>query len=152
MFFTLLTTLSVFCVLLPLVTSVTVSTKYGNIEGLVTAYPNASFPFKSVSKFLGVPFAAPPIGELRLKPPQPPVAWKPKVFAATKHGNLCLQSGSFDYWYIMYSETFTYSEDCLYLDVYTPNVSLNLPVLFYIHGGSYSGGGAITFPSDILAL
>ena len=40
----------------------------------------------------------------------------------------------------------------MYLDVYTPNASLNLPVLVYIHGGAYLGGTAITFNSDILAL
>ena len=46
------------------------STKYGDIEGLVASYPNASGPFKSVSTFLGVPFAAPPIEDLRS--PKPP--------------------------------------------------------------------------------
>ena len=148
----LLATLSIFCVMLPLVKSVTVSTQYGDIQGLEASYSNTSFPFKSVSKFLGVPFAAPPIGELRLKPPKPPQEWKPNVLPAKKHGNLCMQSRSFDYWYTMYTKKFTYSEDCLYLDVYTPNVKLSLPVLVYIHGGSYNGGAAITFPSDILAL
>ena len=49
-----------------------VSTRYGDIEGFVTLYPNASGRFKSVSKFLGVPFSAPPTGELRFKAPQPP--------------------------------------------------------------------------------
>ena len=60
---------SVICAFLSLVTSEIVSTKYGDIEGLVTSYPNASGPFKSVSKFPGVPYAAPPVGELRLKTP-----------------------------------------------------------------------------------
>ena len=78
--------------LLPLVRSVTVSTKYGEIEGFIASYPNASGPFKSVSKFLGIPFAAPPIGELRFKAPQPLKAWKPNVLTAKKHGNICIQS------------------------------------------------------------
>ena len=146
------TTLFVFCAFLPLVPSVIVSTKYGNIEGLMTAYPNASGPFNSVSKFLGVPFAAPPIGELRLKAPQPPNEWKPKVLHAKKHGNICWQSRIYEYLFKPYSSNFTYSEDCLYLDVYTPSISSSLPVLVYIHGGSYRFGTAITFPSDILAL
>ncbi|KAL9966471.1 hypothetical protein ACROYT_G024553 [Oculina patagonica] len=143
--------LFIFYTFLHLVKSVTVSTKYGDIEGLVTSYKNASGPFKSVNKFLGVPFAAPPIGELRLKPPQPPMAWK-NVRQATKHGNICWQSKYFEQRVRYFVLNFTYSEDCLYLDVYTPNVSLNLPVMVYIHGGSYRFGTAILFPSDILAL
>ena len=47
---------------------------------------------------------------------------------------------------------FTYSEDCLYLDIYSPNTNLSLPVMVYIHGGGYAGGTAIVSPSDILAL
>ena len=49
-------------------------------------------------------------------------------------------------------QNFSYSEDCLYLDVYTPNVSSRLPVRVYIHAGDYEVGTAITYPSDILAL
>ena len=51
-----------------------------------------------------------------------------------------------------FDPNFTFSEDCLYLDVYSPNVSASLPVMFYIHGGSYEMGSAIIFPSDLLAL
>ncbi|KAJ7384147.1 hypothetical protein OS493_023475 [Desmophyllum pertusum] len=152
---TLLIRFSIFCVFVPLVTSVTVSTKYGDIEGLVASYPNVPTSFKSISKFLGVPFAAPPIGELRLKPPKPPKEWKPKVRPAKKHGNICFQCKRFEIFFKRYAASaynFTYSEDCLYLDVYTPNVSLSLPVLVYIHGGAYELGTSITFTSDILAL
>ena len=145
-------TLFVFCAHLPLVSSVTVSTQYGKIEGLIASYPNASGSFKSVNKFLGVPFAAAPIGELRLKPPQPPTEWKPNVRSAKKHGNICLQPEVFEYLFKPYTANFSYSEDCLYLDVYTPNVSLTLPVMVYIHGGGFQMGCSIPFPSDILAL
>ena len=72
------------------------STKYGDIEGLVTSYPNASDPFKSVSKFLGVPFAAPPTGELRFKAPKPPKEWKLDVYSAKTHGSVWLQSKLFE--------------------------------------------------------
>lgn len=51
-----------------------------------------------------------------------------------------------------FTSNFTYSEDCLFLDVYSPNVSSRLPVMVYIHGGGYQTGSAITFNSDILAL
>ncbi|XP_078376108.1 neuroligin-4, X-linked-like [Oculina patagonica] len=155
MFSTLLASLFVFCVYLPLVKSVTVSTKYGDIEGLVASYPNASGPFKSVSKFLGVPFAAPPIGELRLRPPKPPQEWKPKIRQTKKHGDSCFQPKHWEKLFKRYTAStynFTYSEDCLYLDVYTPNVTMSLPVMVYIHGGAFAGGTAVTFNSDILAL
>ncbi|XP_068696533.1 cocaine esterase-like [Montipora foliosa] len=138
--------------LLPLVRSVTVSTKYGEIEGFIASYPNASGPLKSVSKFLGIPFAAPPIGELRFKAPQPLKAWKPNVLTAKKHGNICIQNKNIDFYFKQFTSNFSYSEDCLFLDVYSPNVSLSLPVMVYIHGGGYQSGAAITHTSDILAL
>ena len=143
---------SVICAFLPLVTSEIVSTEYGDIEGLVTSYPNASGPFKSISKFLGIPFAAPPIGELRLKAPEPPKKWKPNVLQTKKHGNVCWQGDMLEFNTRIFAPNFTYSEDCLYLDVYSPNVSQSLPVLFYIHGGGYEYGTALTYPSDLLAL
>ena len=148
----LLTTFFVFCAFLPSVYSVIVSTSYGRIKGLIASYPNSSSQFKSVNKFLGVPFASPPIGELRFKAPQPPKKWK-HVRLAKNHGNVCLQSSSFfDNLIKLHTQNFSYSEDCLYLDVYTPNVSLSLPVMVNIHGGGYQGGTAITSASDILAL
>ena len=152
---TSLTAIFIFCAFLPCVPSVIVSTNYGSIEGLVTSHPDVSGPFKSVSKFLGVPFAAPPIGELRFKAPQPPKEWKPKVYSAKTHGNICLQMGSFAFYneYLkLFTESPVYNEDCLYLDIYTPNVNLSLPVMVYIHGGAYEFGSAVTSPSDILAL
>ena len=151
----LLTKLFIFCALLPLVPSVIVTTKYGKLEGLTASYPNlpGSFTFNSISKFLGVPYAAPPIGELRLKPPQPPKEWKQNIRPATEHGNACVQPARYEFFFKrLYNDNFTYSEDCLLLDVYTPNISLKLPVMVYIHGGAYEGGTSIAFPSDILAL
>ena len=65
--------LTVFCVWLPSIASVTMSTKNGDIEGFVTSYANFSFAYKHVKKFLGVPFAAPPTSQLRFKPPELPL-------------------------------------------------------------------------------
>ena len=152
MFPTFLTTLFIFTALSPLIPAVTVTTKYGKLKGLVTSYTNASGPFKSVSKFLGVPFAAPPVGELRLKAPQPPSQWKPNVRPAEKHGNICFQNPVFGAYYKPYVQNFSFSEDCLYLDIYSPNVSSRLPVLFYIHGGGFQADTSIRYPSDVLAL
>ena len=148
----LLTTFLIFCAYLPLVPSVIVSTKYGMIEGLTVSYPNASGNIKSVSKFLGVPYAAPPIGELRFKAPKPPQEWKPNTRPAKTHGKICWQSDFFEDFIRLFTQSFTYSEDCLYLDIYTPDVRSSFPVMVYIHGGGYAGGTAITFPSDVLAL
>jgi len=128
-----------------------VSTRYSDIDGLVVPYPNASGPFKSVSKFLGVPFAAPPVGELRLKAPIQPKVWA-DILQTKKHGDVCWQGKLMEIFTKMFAPNFTYSEDCLYLDVYSPNVSQSLPVLFYIHGGGYEYGTALTYPSDLLAL
>ena len=148
----LLATFFIFCACWLHVRAEIVSTKYGDIEGLVTLYPNASGPFKSVSKFLGVPFSAPPTGELRFKAPQPPKEWKPKVYSAKTHGSVCLQFKLSENLIKPFTSNFTFSEDCLYLDIYSPNISLSLPVMVYIHGGGYVLGTAITSPSDILAL
>ena len=147
-----LTTLSIFCAFLPLIQSVTVSTKYGNIEGMMASYPNASGPFKTVSKFLGVPFASPPTEALRFKVPQPPKDWKPTTRQAKKHAPICFQDTTYTFLFNPYNKNYSVNEDCLYLDVYTPNVSLSLPVMVYIHGGAYETGSALAYPSDILAL
>ena len=149
---TLRTRVFAFCAFLPLVTSVIVSTNYGDVEGLVVPYPSVSGPFKSVSKFLGVPFAAPPIGELRLKAPEPPQEWKPNVRLAKKHGYVCWQDKRFEHLIKLFDPNFSFSEDCLYLDAYSPNVRASLPVMVYIHGGSYELGTSVLFPGDILAL
>lgn len=140
---------------LPTVISITVSTKYGDIEGFKVPYPSAPGPFKSVSKFLGVPFAAPPTGEFRFKAPQPVKGWKSDtVKEAKRHGNICMQNKTnvANLLELFQVTDFSLSEDCLYLDVYSPNVSLSLPVMAYIHGGNYRSGTAITSQSDILAL
>ena len=63
-----------------------------------------------------------------------------------------MQPQRFAFYFDRYGYNITYSEDCLFLDVYTPNVSLSLPVIIYIHSGAYTGGHSVAFPSDILAL
>jgi para-nitrobenzyl esterase len=85
-------------------------------------------------EFLGVPYAAPPVGNLRWRPPQPAARW-PGVRAATSFAPHCPQSAS------PFGEAST-SEDCLYLNVYTPaggNIG-NRPVMVWIHGGALVTG------------
>lgn len=142
------------CSFLPLAHSVIATTKYGKLEGFTASFPSLPIhlQFHSVDKFLGVPFAAPPTEENRLRKPQPLEGWKPKIRQAKKHGSACMQPQRFAFYFDRYGYNITYSEDCLFLDVYTPNVSLSLPVIIYIHGGAYTGGHSVAFPSDILVL
>jgi para-nitrobenzyl esterase len=93
-----------------------------------------------VRAFLGIPYAAPPVGDLRWKAPQPPAAWK-GARDATLYGARCMQaSGTFP---DMAFQDAGPSEDCLYLNVFAPahaKRGSKLPVMFWIHGGGYSGG------------
>lgn len=86
--------------------------------------------------YKGIPFAAPPIGDLRWKPPQPVKAWTGDR-AATEYGASCAQNARLG------AEAKT-SEDCLYLNVFAPKDAKNLPVMVWIHGGSnLNGSGSI---------
>ncbi|HEV8407169.1 MAG TPA: carboxylesterase family protein [Sphingomicrobium sp.] len=91
--------------------------------------------------FRGIPFAAPPVGALRWKPPQPVVAWK-GVRDGTSQPASCVQNDQG--W--NYSDFLIGKEDCLTLDVRTPSMNGRLPVLVWIHGGSNRAGG----PNDIV--
>lgn len=91
--------------------------------------------------FRGIPFAAPPVGELRWKSPQPVIPWK-GVRDATAQPASCVQNNQ-DW---NYSDYLIGKEDCLTLDVRTPSMTGKLPVLVWIHGGSNRAGG----PNDIV--
>ena len=83
-----------------------------------------------VQAFLGIPFAAPPVGDLRWRAPQPPTPWQ-GVRQANNHPPACMQRGN------RYM-----SEDCLYLNVWTKaeSAEANLPVMVWIHGGGWASG------------
>jgi para-nitrobenzyl esterase len=100
----------------------------------------------AVLAFQGVPYAAPPVGDLRWKPPVPAKAWKGEL-DATKYGHHCAQNHVFDDMIFQDSATpeDKGSEDCLTLNIYAPANEKSkgkLPVMFWIHGGGYSGGGS----------
>ena len=89
-----------------------------------------------VSAYLGIPYAAPPVGKLRWQAPQPVLGWN-SVLDATKYGHRCAQYGA--------TPADSGSEDCLTLNVYAPvrrPHNAKLPVMFWIHGGGYSGGAS----------
>jgi para-nitrobenzyl esterase len=94
----------------------------------------------SFNQWLGIPFAAPPVGQLRWQPPQLHQPWTTTLPAVTQPPG-CPGSG-----------TSTASEDCLQLNITAPTgVGSALPVIFYIHGGGFTGGATSSYPEQELA-
>ncbi|MFI1279613.1 carboxylesterase/lipase family protein [Streptomyces sp. NPDC020858] len=99
-------------------------------------------------EFLGVPYAAPPVGDARLRAPQPPPRWN-GVRDAVQQAPACLQFSPFGL-----SDPQAVSEDCLYLDVYRPRTArpgARLPVVLWMHGGAYSQGTGTQFGGRTMA-
>lgn len=103
-----------------------------------------------VSSYLGIPYAAPPVGDLRWKAPQPAVAWD-GVRDATHYGHRCVQFGGFP---DMRFQDDGPSEDCLTLNIWTPAKGKNdkLAVMVWIHGGGFVGGGSSEYRHDGTSL
>eukprot|EP00928_Gymnodinium_smaydae_P038918 TRINITY_DN2671_c2_g2_i4.p1 TRINITY_DN2671_c2_g2~~TRINITY_DN2671_c2_g2_i4.p1 ORF type:complete len:523 (-),score=50.10 TRINITY_DN2671_c2_g2_i4:118-1686(-) len=121
-----------------LIASVTVKTPLGDVHG---SYD----PESGVSVFKGIPFARPPVGDLRFADPEPWTEPYPhNGFNATNFGSRCVSRAQQDG-----------SEDCLFLNIYVPGVesddASSLPVLFFIHGGAFVIGSSNGFGAVNLA-
>jgi para-nitrobenzyl esterase len=112
----------------------TVSTKSGLIRGEIL--DNGA-----IEVFKGIPYAAPPVGELRWKAPHPPLPWS-GIRYAIDAGSPCPQTGRLA----------SSNEDCLYLNVWAPHhgPKRNLPVMVFIHGGGQRVSAANEYNADWL--
>lgn len=124
-------------------------TESGIVAGLYSGVPE-------ITVFKGIPYAAPPVGPLRWVPPRPAPAWE-GVYKAYAFQNIPAQA---EERHPFYSKEFyvcrkPMSEDCLYLNIWTPaqEAGERRPVMFFIHGGGYKSGYSheITFDGDALA-
>ncbi|XP_066270604.1 cAMP-regulated D2 protein-like [Branchiostoma lanceolatum] len=129
-----------------------VQTQYGAVQGISVEEGDI---------FLGLPFAEPPVGDLRWQPPQPfSSQWSPSVRDGSVPGQACPQHGcqteGHDPQHLCPRDG-KQSEDCLYLNIFVPHASHHdtekLPVLFFIHGGDYgsSSGSALAYDGRFLA-
>jgi para-nitrobenzyl esterase len=110
----------------------TVKTGSGKVKGTMSSD-------SQVRTFLGIPYAAPPVGPLRWKPPQPAEKWR-GVRSAISFGSRCMQPKLYE---DMIFRDSGESEDCLTLNVWTPakNKNARLPVMVWIYGGGFTTGG-----------
>ncbi|XP_068941900.1 carboxylesterase 3 isoform X2 [Petaurus breviceps papuanus] len=131
-----------------------VVTQFGRIRGKQITVKGTD---RRVDVFLGVPFAKPPVGAGRFSPPQPAEPWE-GVKDATAFPPMCLQE--LERTDLMKNtldgkhQLFPMSEDCLYLNIYTPasrNKNDKLPVMVWIHGGSLVIGAASSIDGSPLS-
>ncbi|MEZ5338466.1 MAG: carboxylesterase family protein [bacterium] len=115
-----------------------VSTASGTLQGFMSG---------DVEVFLGVPFAQPPVGELRWREPQPLKSWE-GIRTALEYGPACPQPAN-----LLFADAGESSEDCLYLNIWTAGHSQRRqPVIVYLHGGAFIYGSGSQQAYDGAAL
>jgi len=107
-----------------------VETLYGAVQGI----PGRNGGWH----FAGIPFASPPVGELRFRPPLPPRPWSELRHAGTP-GPICSQTLTMLERLQGLNESHA-SEDCLYLNVWTADLNASKPVMVWFHGGGFVNG------------
>ncbi len=121
-----------------------------NLQVKTREGPVKGFLKNGVAEFLGIPYAAPPVGGLRWKPPTAPASWT-AVRDATTFGPQCAQIATLG----LFAGPPNNNEDCLYLNIYTPYVDAakneKLPVIFWIHGGGNIDGASDGYDGSKLA-
>ena len=101
----------------------------------------------TTERFLGIPYAEPPVGDLRFRRPKPKKPFT-EPYNATEFGNMCYQMFILPF----VKEDLPASEDCLVLNIFAPTERVDpLPVMIYIHGGAYVSGASNPFVADALA-
>jgi carboxylesterase type B len=122
-----------------LINCVTIKTKSGSVNGVAVTFDN-----KVINKFLGIPYAEPPVGSNRFAQTKPVHAWN-GTYDATHFKNVCYQKAS----------GFKMSEDCLYLNIYSEERKSGdnklRPVMFWIHGGGFTDGDGYGFDGTVLS-
>jgi len=120
----------------PVTPAPVVKTRSGAVRGRVV---------DGVYQYLGIPFAAPPLGDLRWRPPAAHASWN-GILEVTRTRAWCAQQSRPD------SPKVFGSEDCLYLNVYAPKPARSpRPVMIWIHGGSFLAGSGAIFDGSTLA-
>jgi len=103
-----------------------------------------------ITSFFGIPYAKPPVGDLRFELPQKHDGWEEEFIADTLPDQ-CMQS-PIGVLILTHPLWFRFSEDCLTMSIFKPeNVVAPLPVLVWFHGGGYVGGGNIQYPGHFMA-
>ncbi|XP_066292386.1 fatty acyl-CoA hydrolase precursor, medium chain-like [Branchiostoma lanceolatum] len=128
----------------------TVPTTGGDVRGAVQYIKD--LPDKPIHTFLGIPYAAPPVGNLRFRAPQPAAPWE-GVRDATKPGPYCPQGPVIFHLFPFKLHHYDFDEDCLTLNIETPTVEKDaeLPVMLWIHGGALAMGMGYVAPFAALA-
>ncbi|XP_066283768.1 fatty acyl-CoA hydrolase precursor, medium chain-like [Branchiostoma lanceolatum] len=157
--YVLLTTIAASALSIRVAGCVQVSTQYGDVRGyeLQTDTAVGDPVYDRLYVFKGIPYAAPPVGDLRFRPPADPRPWS-GVRDATVFGRQCPQRNSTAYYPPVYGDfaypLMTYqSEDCLSLNVFSHNISstAGIPVMVWIHGGGLTKGSSLIWPGEAFA-